>query len=693
MFTNYVGLDIKQIILLGKSLNYFHPSSQLHIWVSDEFDARAWEVYEHIGTPKLVLTQGWAIFRQCFPISAELSSTSPINSSKSKALYLSAPEAQKQRCREGAHFFLDLLCQSRGDRNKASKSDSSQATNQLGGCVCRSPQKQVSGRVSGWDGEAEDPGDPGTSSGGEGSKQRVSSRGAVQGVKIGRQWPSAGGIKARWVRNRAAKVPGAGESHQYRGIKRQGREGVGAAFEGKVLPPDPGRAGPGPAPGRVFWAGGSEQGGGRGQRGQRGKRGANRAGIKEKRGQRAAWGAASNGAAGSSEQRWRAGAVRAGSVGSTDSEQGAAISGQAARSYRGLDILFGFAAGLVDGGGALEGSTMLRWEDRGVGASSRGGRRKEEGRGWGSNSGKQHPFWDLFDAASIDAFRARTSGACDTAPQQAGACACGSIQIQNGTVHRVWLMTGCLERNDLSVWTTNAGSSRSCSHSTPRARDTRILSCLGCPPSARVLPPRRHRRSMMMMIIIMIVKSINVLESLEFTINKWVMARQVWEERAYGCVFSGNATQNRLSDWACQIRRSSTFNHEVGAFGIGVAWFRVGAGAIGSAIDGRSSALSPNPAPHFVGTDQLRNIVVPFRVIIIWEARTNLEVGGDTVHDNGEGGSTELEEAGEDREPVLSFLGEDGCCPGGVECETDVTVAVFGNCTYEGHVGILVQPP
>ncbi|KAJ6626634.1 hypothetical protein B0H10DRAFT_1941648 [Mycena sp. CBHHK59/15] len=31
LFTNYVGLDIKQIILLGKSHNYFIPGSQLHI--------------------------------------------------------------------------------------------------------------------------------------------------------------------------------------------------------------------------------------------------------------------------------------------------------------------------------------------------------------------------------------------------------------------------------------------------------------------------------------------------------------------------------------------------------------------------------------------------------------------------------------------------------------------------------------
>ncbi|KAJ7936774.1 hypothetical protein B0H13DRAFT_1544804, partial [Mycena leptocephala] len=30
-FTDYVGLDITQIILLGKSLNYFDPGLQLHI--------------------------------------------------------------------------------------------------------------------------------------------------------------------------------------------------------------------------------------------------------------------------------------------------------------------------------------------------------------------------------------------------------------------------------------------------------------------------------------------------------------------------------------------------------------------------------------------------------------------------------------------------------------------------------------
>ncbi|KAJ6459424.1 hypothetical protein DFH09DRAFT_858973, partial [Mycena vulgaris] len=31
LFTNYVGPDIEQIILVGKSLNYFHPGLQLHI--------------------------------------------------------------------------------------------------------------------------------------------------------------------------------------------------------------------------------------------------------------------------------------------------------------------------------------------------------------------------------------------------------------------------------------------------------------------------------------------------------------------------------------------------------------------------------------------------------------------------------------------------------------------------------------
>ncbi|KAJ7768663.1 hypothetical protein DFH07DRAFT_866812 [Mycena maculata] len=123
LFTNYVGLDIKQVILIGKSHNYFHPSiiynfveywinhkirtqsnkllpsgfslnyicdfpekfglthfgvpaPQLFVdalrqnipkWVSDDFDARAWEVYNQIGAPKLVLTEGWTIFCQMLP--------------------------------------------------------------------------------------------------------------------------------------------------------------------------------------------------------------------------------------------------------------------------------------------------------------------------------------------------------------------------------------------------------------------------------------------------------------------------------------------------------------------------------------------------------------------------------------------------------------------------------------------------
>ncbi|KAJ7280737.1 hypothetical protein C8J57DRAFT_1003812, partial [Mycena rebaudengoi] len=31
LYTNYVGLDIKKIILLGKTLNYFNPGLQLYI--------------------------------------------------------------------------------------------------------------------------------------------------------------------------------------------------------------------------------------------------------------------------------------------------------------------------------------------------------------------------------------------------------------------------------------------------------------------------------------------------------------------------------------------------------------------------------------------------------------------------------------------------------------------------------------
>ncbi|KAJ6611720.1 hypothetical protein B0H10DRAFT_2165763 [Mycena sp. CBHHK59/15] len=135
LFTNYVGLDIKQILLLGKSLSYFNPGFLLHInlfnwlwpkivqlclddfvdhwnnhkirtqhdkllpsgvspnyicdfpeqfgltkfgepapqhaecyrWVSDEFDTKAWEVYGQIGSPKLILTDGWTIFCEMLP--------------------------------------------------------------------------------------------------------------------------------------------------------------------------------------------------------------------------------------------------------------------------------------------------------------------------------------------------------------------------------------------------------------------------------------------------------------------------------------------------------------------------------------------------------------------------------------------------------------------------------------------------
>ncbi|KAJ7292042.1 hypothetical protein C8J57DRAFT_1589061 [Mycena rebaudengoi] len=120
LFTNYVGLDIKQIILLGKTYfveywnnhkiraqrnkllpsgfspnyicdfperfgltNFSAPAPQnlvdalresipksreeCYRWVSDEFDANAWEVYEQIGQPKFLLTEGWTIFCQMLP--------------------------------------------------------------------------------------------------------------------------------------------------------------------------------------------------------------------------------------------------------------------------------------------------------------------------------------------------------------------------------------------------------------------------------------------------------------------------------------------------------------------------------------------------------------------------------------------------------------------------------------------------
>jgi hypothetical protein len=31
LFTNYVGLDIKQVILMGKGMNYFNPAIPFHM--------------------------------------------------------------------------------------------------------------------------------------------------------------------------------------------------------------------------------------------------------------------------------------------------------------------------------------------------------------------------------------------------------------------------------------------------------------------------------------------------------------------------------------------------------------------------------------------------------------------------------------------------------------------------------------
>jgi hypothetical protein len=36
-------------------------------WVSDEFDMKALEIYNHIGAPKFILTDGWTIYCQMLP--------------------------------------------------------------------------------------------------------------------------------------------------------------------------------------------------------------------------------------------------------------------------------------------------------------------------------------------------------------------------------------------------------------------------------------------------------------------------------------------------------------------------------------------------------------------------------------------------------------------------------------------------
>ena len=76
--------------------------------------------------------------------------------------------------------------------------------------------------------------------------------------------------------------------------------------------------------------------------------------------------------------------------------------------------------------------------------------------------------------------------------------------------------------------------------------------------------------------------------------------RQDWKERTRGCVVNRNAAQNRLADWACQIRCSmraatvavGTFNHEVRAFGGGVTWLRIGTGAVGCGVSRGADATN-----------------------------------------------------------------------------------------------------
>jgi hypothetical protein len=54
---------------LGDALRQNIPKTreECYRWVSDEFDAQAWEIYERIRAPKFVLTEGWTLFCQMLP--------------------------------------------------------------------------------------------------------------------------------------------------------------------------------------------------------------------------------------------------------------------------------------------------------------------------------------------------------------------------------------------------------------------------------------------------------------------------------------------------------------------------------------------------------------------------------------------------------------------------------------------------
>jgi hypothetical protein len=52
---------------MGGQILCLSTREECYRWVSDEFDMKALEIYNHIGAPKFILTDGWTIYCQMLP--------------------------------------------------------------------------------------------------------------------------------------------------------------------------------------------------------------------------------------------------------------------------------------------------------------------------------------------------------------------------------------------------------------------------------------------------------------------------------------------------------------------------------------------------------------------------------------------------------------------------------------------------
>jgi hypothetical protein len=63
----HFGVPVSMDLVEALRENIPKMREECYRWVSDEFDMKALEIYNHIGAPKFILTDGWTIYCQMLP--------------------------------------------------------------------------------------------------------------------------------------------------------------------------------------------------------------------------------------------------------------------------------------------------------------------------------------------------------------------------------------------------------------------------------------------------------------------------------------------------------------------------------------------------------------------------------------------------------------------------------------------------